>query len=309
MSRECQLCHIGTAVCPVQPRLQTGYPAERLGEIMHPVLFKVLGYEIHSFGFMVALGFLAGDFWMRLTARKLGEDPDKIADISLLVLLSGIVGARLLYVLVHLDEYSSKPLEVVMIWKGGLVLYGGLIASMIAGYFLVKARRLNFLNTADVCMPCVMLGLVIGRWGCLLVGDCYGRIASNLPWAIRFPGQEVPGLPEKLIPVKEGCLIPPDLLNQPLHPTQIYMSLNALLIFIILVLVLRKRRFKGQGFFLCLILYSISRGIIELFRGDNVERGYLGPLSTSQWIGIVVVVFALYQYITRMARARKEQGT
>ena len=87
------------------------------------------------------------------------------------------------------------------------------------------------------------------------------------------------------------------------------MSLNALLIFIILVLVLRKRRFKGQGFFLCLILYSISRGIIELFRGDNVERGYLGPLSTSQWIGIVVVVFALYQYITRMARARKEQGT
>lgn len=276
---------------------------------MHPILFKVLGYEIHSFGFMVALGFLAGYFWMRYSARKVGEDPDKIADISLLVLLSGIVGARLLYVMVHIEDYSSNPLEVVMIWKGGLVLYGGLIASLVAGFVLVKKKNLDFHRTADVSMPCVMLGLMIGRWGCLMVGDCYGRLAPDISWAIRFPGEAVEGLPGRLIPVNDGCLIPPDLLNQPLHPTQIYMSLNAFLIFVILVLVLRRRQFEGQVFYLCLILYSISRGIIELFRGDNTERGYYGPLSTSQWIGAIVVVFALYQYFIRRSKARKGAAT
>jgi phosphatidylglycerol:prolipoprotein diacylglycerol transferase len=259
---------------------------------MHPILFKIFGFEVHSFGFMVALGFLAGYFWMRYSAEKTGENPDRIADLSLWVLLSGIIGARLLFVLVHLDQYRNKPLEIIMIWKGGLVLYGGLLAAIIAGAWIVRKKDMNFLRTADVVMPCTMLGLAIGRWGCLMVGDCYGRIAQDLPWAIRFP--DVP-----------GSLMDPGLIGQPLHPTQIYMSLNAIVIFVILTLVLRKRRFEGQVFFLCLILYSITRSIIELFRGDNVERGYLGPLSTSQWISLFVVIFAIWQYIQRHRGASK----
>jgi phosphatidylglycerol:prolipoprotein diacylglycerol transferase len=260
---------------------------------MHPILFKIFGFEVHSFGFMVALGFLAGYFWMRYSAEKTGDNADRIADLSLWVLLSGIVGARLLFVIVHADQYRHNPIEIIMIWKGGLVLYGGLIGAVAAGAWLVRRKGMNFFRTADIAMPCVMLGLSIGRWGCLMVGDCYGRLATGLPWAIRFP--DVP-----------GTLMAPKLIDQPLHPTQIYMSLNALVIFVILTLVLRRRRFEGQVFLLCLILYSITRSVIEVYRGDNEERGYLGPLSTSQWISLAVVLFALWQYVLRYRRETRK---
>ena len=152
---------------------------------------------------------------------------------------------------------------------------------------------MNFHRTADVALPCVMLGLGIGRWGCMMVGCCFGNIAPDLPWAVRFPD-----LPDSIMMQTH-----PDLIGQPLHPTQLYMSLNAFAIFVILSLVLRRRKFEGQVFYLCLILYAISRSTIEFFRGDNEDRVYFGPLSTSQWISIAVALFAIWMYILRRRRA------
>ncbi len=257
---------------------------------MYPILVKIFGYPVHSFGFMVAVGFLAGYFWMQHSARKMGENPDRIADLFLWVLISGIVGARLLYIMIH----PCSLAEAFMIWKGGLVLYGGVLAAILAGAWIVKKKGMDFLQTADIAMPCVMLGLSIGRIGCLLVGDCYGKPAPDLPWAISFPN--VP-----------GSMMPTDRLNVPLHPTQIYMALNAILLSIVLTVVLKKRSFKGQVFCLSLILYSVTRSVIEIFRGDNEARGYLGSLSTSQWISAAVIVFALWKYISlRQKSFRKE---
>jgi len=257
---------------------------------MFPVLFKIFGFDIHSFGVMVALGFLAGYLWMRYAAERMEEDADRIADLSLWVLLAGIVGARLLFVLVHRNEYVDHPLEALMIWKGGLVLYGGILGAMLTGFLIIKRRGMSFHRTADIVMPCLMLGLAIGRWGCLMVGDCYGRVASDLPWAIRFPNIA-------------GSMMPHTLIDRPLHPTQIYMSLNAFLLFLILTVVLRRRRFEGQVFYIGLMLYAISRSIIECYRGDNLERGYFGPLSTSQWISVVIALLALWRYVVARRNA------
>jgi phosphatidylglycerol---prolipoprotein diacylglyceryl transferase len=258
---------------------------------MHPVLFHNSLCDIHTYGALVAFGLLAGYFRMQYSARKLGDDPDRIADVALWVLICGFLGARLLYVVVRFDEkYRHDPIGVFKIWEGGLVLYGGIITALLVGLWLIRKKGMNFHRSADITMPCVMLGLTFGRWGCLMSGCCFGQKAPDLPWAITFPAIE-------------GSMVPGDFQGTPLHPTQIYMSLNALAIFVILTLVLRRRRFEGQVFYLSLILYSISRSIIECFRGDNEERGYFGPLSTSQWISLVVVLFALWRYVACWKKA------
>jgi len=263
---------------------------------MHPILIKDFFVNIHTYGVMVALGFLAGYFWMHYSARKVGDDPNQIADISLWVLISGVIGARLLFVLIKIDNFKDDPIAAFKIWEGGLVLYGGIIAAILVGIWLIKKKKMNLYRTADVAMPCVMLGLSIGRWGCLMVGCCFGKVCDSLPWAIHF--HEV-----------EGSMLPHKFFDLPLHPTQVYMSLNALLIFLVLTAVLKWRRFEGQVFYLCLILYSITRSIIECFRGDNVQRVYFGPLSTSQWISIGVGAIALWQYVSLHRKATKRGAT
>jgi phosphatidylglycerol:prolipoprotein diacylglycerol transferase len=246
---------------------------------MHPVLVEFLGLKIGSFGVLVALGYLAGLFCTLRLAKGRGVDPGLVNDLLLWVVVGGVLGARLLYVLVHPSEFRASPLDVLAIWKGGLVFYGGFAGAFLLGALFLRRRKASFLDVADVCMPGAFLGLSIGRWGCFLVGDDHGRV-TGVPWAVRFP--DVP-----------GSLLPRELIGQPLHPTQIYLSINALLIFLILLAVLRHRAFRGQVLWCALALYSAGRFFIEFYRGDDDARGIVGPLSTSQWIGIPLFILGV----------------
>ena len=138
-------------------------------------------------------------------------------------------------------------------------------------------------------MPAVLLGQAIGRIGCFLVGDDYGKIAPDLPWAVRFPDIE-----ESLLPLH--------LRGEPLHPTQLYLLLQSFLIFLILSWVARRRKFRGQVLYLSMILYPIGRSICEIYRADDVERGVYFGLSTAQWFSIPIFVIGLVLFIRASRR-------
>lgn len=254
---------------------------------MHPILLELGPIKIFTYGLMVATGFFCAILLAARQARKEGLDPQKILDLCFYILLSALIGARVLYIIVEYESFLDHPLDAFKIWKGGLVYYGGLVVAVAVSGWYMKKHKMAVWQVADLLAPSIAIGQAIGRWGCYFAGCCYG-IRTDVSWAITFTD------PRSLAP-----------LNVPLHPTQIYLSLNALLIFGILIWLRKRKSFEGQIFWTYGILYSIGRFIIEYFRGD--DRGYAleGVLSTSQFIGIFVLAASLFMFLNLRQKHNK----
>ncbi len=242
---------------------------------MHPILLSIGGITLYTYGLFVALGFLAAVWFSKKNARFYHINPDDISDIFLVVLVAAVAGARLLYVAINWPYYAKNPMEIYHIWSGGLVFFGGFIAAVSAALITARFKRLPVWKTADIIAPGIALGHCFGRIGCLFAGCCYGK-ACDLPFAVTFSH------PESLAP--QGI---------PLHPTQVYMAVSNLLLFLILIWLQQRRRFYGMVFLAYILLYSVFRFSVEFFRND--DRGYfLGThLSMSQGISIVAALAAL----------------
>ncbi len=242
---------------------------------MHPILFQFGRLTIYTYGLFVALGFFLAIWVAGREAGRLGMEPRKVQDLGLVVLISALVGARLFYVLVEWEYFVEHPLQVFEIWKGGLVFYGGFVAAALASLAYVRHEGLPVWPTADAVAPGLALGQALGRIGCFFAGCCYGA-ECRLPWAVTFTD------PRGLAP-----------LNLPLHPTQIYSAVGNFVIFLVLYFGFRKRwGGTGRVFSLYLVLYPAFRFVVEFFRND--PRGSLGPLSTSQALGIPLFLFGLW---------------
>lgn len=254
---------------------------------MMPILFEfdLFGWhlELPSYGFLLAVAFLAA-LWLALRqARKAGVDSNVITDIWIGSLISGVLGAKLLLYLLDLDYYLANPWAILSTLRSAGVWYGGLIAAVAASLIMLSRRRLSAWVVGDIVAPAIALGQAIGRWGCFAAGCCYGTTCS-LPWAVTFTDERahrITGVP----------------LEVALHPTQLYLSAADFVLFGILMAVAARRRFPGQVLLAYLVLYAILRGTIEIFRGD--PRGEVFGLSTSQAISIVVGIAALALYIAR----------
>jgi phosphatidylglycerol:prolipoprotein diacylglycerol transferase len=242
---------------------------------MHPILIHFHGVTLYTYGMFLALGFLAAVWFTNLNARFYDIKSDDISDLFFVILISGILGGRLLYVSLNFDDFRTSPLDIFKLWNGGLVFFGGFISAVAASIVTLKIKRLPFLKTADTIAPGAALGHGIGRLGCFFAGCCYGR-QCDLPIAVRFSH------PDSLAP-----------LHVPLHPTQLYMVLANLALFFILVFLQRRKRFYGMIFLSYIILYSVFRFIIEFFRGDFRGNFFLDFLSVSQGIGILAVLIAV----------------
>ncbi len=259
---------------------------------MHPILFSIdaLHLDIHVYGLMYALGFLAALLWVRYDSPRAGLPLAPMLDLFFYCLIAGTVGSRLLYVIVEEPQLFLTPLEVFKIWKGGLVFYGGLIGALAAGVWFCRRKKLPFWKAADVCAVSLSLGHVFGRIGCFFAGCCYGRQCDTTAWyAVVFPEFE-------------HSIAPPGV---PLYPTQLMEALGNLLVFVALVGFRKKKSFDGQVLLLYAILYAFMRGSIEFFRGDE-SRGYVveGVLSTSQFISILAIGVALGLWIILRKRQR-----
>jgi phosphatidylglycerol:prolipoprotein diacylglycerol transferase len=248
---------------------------------MFPVLTKFAEITIHTYGVMLALGFLLAIFVALREARRVGLDPNLVMDLAFYFLIAGLLGSRLFYVLGHWDGFRTHPMEIVMFWRGGLVFYGGLIFAFIVGVWYIKKHRLNFPKLADLIAPAIAIGQTLGRLGCFSAGWCYGSPAE-VPWACTFSDQ--------------NSLAP---LGIPLHPTQLYESAATFLIFLALIFMRRQDRFQGKLIWFYLLFYSVARFALEFFRGD--PRGFLIPgyLSVSQAIGIPAFILAVVMLLRK----------
>jgi len=267
---------------------------------MHPILIQFFGFSIHSYGVMLAIGFMVGISLAAREAVRTGADPEKILNLTFWILLSSILGSRLFHCIVFYPQYIREPLRILKLWEGGLVFYGGLLAAILVTALYTRIHKLNFWEVADLLMPSVILGLVFGRIGCLLAGCCYGKVCDpDFVLAMTFRN-----------PLGLGIK------NEPLYPTQIISAVNALVIFLIVWLYRKKKRFHGEVMAICLILYSITRSLIEFLRDDPrgfLELGNLG-LSESQVVSVGLFLFAAYiltwirprqPVIPRTTRAKK----
>ena len=260
---------------------------------MFPRLIQIGSFYLPTYGVILAIAYLVGIWMLRRKARAEGLPEQKIFDFSLYVLAAAILGAKALLVIVEWRHYASNPRSLVEVLRSGGVFYGGLIAATTVGIWYMKRHRLPAWKVADMGAPSIALGEAIGRWGCFAAGCCYGKPTDG-PLGVRFTD-----------PFAHDAVGTP--LDVPLHPTQIYLSINAFLIFLILQWAYRRRTFDGEVFWLYVLLYAITRGLIENFRGDSV-RGFLipGVLSTSQFIGLIGAAAAVGMLVFLSRRRRAE---
>lgn len=247
---------------------------------MYPILFNVGDWPVYSYGVLLAAAYLIGLQLAVVRARRVGVDPAKVMDLGIYLIIAALVGAKLMLIAVDFDYFRQQPRELLSLVRAGGVFYGGLIAAVAVGYFLVRRYKLNIWSTGDLMAPGIALGHVVGRFGCLLAGCCYGR-PTDVGWAVTFTN-----------PIANANVGTP--LNIPLHPTQLYDAGAELLILAVLLLTERKGKpFAGRTFWLYIGLYAISRFIIEYFRGD-IQRGTVfGDMSTSQFVSLLLVPAAL----------------
>jgi len=304
---------------------------------MRPELFRLLDVGFPSYFVLLLSGFLFATALGVLWARRIGMNPDVIVDLGLAMLLAGVAGSRILHVIadgyfwdyVHLctdPALVDWPLERAecvsaaydgvwdaakgvchpqtrdclawaKFWAGGLTYYGGFLGAMGAAVFLLRRDRFPFWKAADMAGFAIPMGLAFGRMGCLLAGCCFGSV-TTLPWGLSFP----PRSPASEEQAKEHLLDSVRMWSHPVHPTQIYESAASLAIAAVcLFYVLPRKRYDGQVFAASLVLYSIARFLVEILRRD--ARGGAGGLSTSQLIGIGLIVFAA---LIHRARAPKQ---
>jgi phosphatidylglycerol:prolipoprotein diacylglycerol transferase len=244
---------------------------------MHPILFEIGDWPVYSYGVLLALAYLAGLQLAVVRARRAGLDGARIMDLGIYLIIAALVGAKLMLVAVDFDLFRRQPRELLSLVRAAGVFYGGLLAAFAVAVILIRRYRLPLWTTTDVFAPGIALGHVVGRLGCLLAGCCYGR-ATDLPWGITFTD-----------PAAAANVGTP--LGIPLHPTQLYEAGAELLILVFLLATERRGRpFPGRTFWSYLLLYAISRFIIEFFRGD--DRGMVFGLSTSQAVSLVVAPVA-----------------
>ncbi len=260
---------------------------------MLPKLFEIGPLPIHTYGLLLATAFLAAISLTAYLAEREGVPRTRAWDLGFVIIISAVLGGKLVMVLTDLSGYLNEPSRFLSLefWQAGGVFYGGLLGGIVgSAIFVHRHRDLNFWIFADAAAPAIALGQTIGRLGCFSAGCDYGK-PTDVPWAVTFTSEyahRTVGVP----------------LDVPLHPTQLYESGATLVIFLLLLLLYRRKKFSGQVFSAYLLLYAVARFILEFYRGD-ADRGFVfgGLLSTSQFIGVLIVPVALAIYFYRRSTA------
>ena len=258
---------------------------------MFPDLISIGPFTLHSYGLLVATGFLAALFVTLKIGKREGYTSQQIMDMGFLMILGGVIGSRILYILINFGYYLEHPLDAVKIWQGGLVFSGGILGALITVGWYSRRHHIPLWNLGDLWAPAASIGQGFGRIGCLLAGCCYGKPTDS--WCgIVFSH------PHSLAP-----------LGIPLHPTQLYASLSAFAIFAILLVLSFRKTYPGQIFLWFLILHSTARLWIEKYRWD--DRGSLGgtSMTVTQLVALGILLAAIVLLFVLKSRRRHMENT
>ncbi|MFL6257658.1 MAG: prolipoprotein diacylglyceryl transferase [Pyrinomonadaceae bacterium] len=259
---------------------------------MYPELFHIGSFPVNTYGVLMALAFMAALFVSSRLGGRDGLPRERLFDLGLWMLLGGLIGSKLLLMVAE-PEYGQNWRNLLSIdfLRSGGVWYGGFLGGLLTGVLLIKRYRLSLWKVTDAFAPGVAIGQAIGREGCFAAGCCWGR-PTDMPWGVEFSelGHRITGVPTGVH----------------LHPTQLYESFAALIIFLLLYWLHRRKRFDGQVLGAYAVLYGLTRFIIEFFRddprGDIAGLTTLTGLSTSQLISLFVVVGGLIFLVLRWRR-------
>ena len=246
---------------------------------MHPVCFRIGSLTVHWYGVLMAVGFLLGFLNWVLLSRREGRRFEVLSDLLFWIMVGGIVGARVAYVIADLAYFAKHPLEIIRVDRGGLIYYGGLIGAGVAIWWFARRRKQRMFDLLDLVITSVPLAHALGRIGCFLNGCCFGTRWAG-PWAIRYPADSHAWCDH----VNAGLLSRFQPHSLPVHPVQLYEAGLNLLLFAALVWLYRHRRVQGVVVSSYLLGYPLLRFGLEFLRGD--ARTVLGPFSAAQWISI-----------------------
>ena len=241
---------------------------------MFPIICQFGPVPVYSYGLMLAVAAVVCTFLASRDAKKINIPAGVIADLVFWTVVTGVLGARLFYILLNHRFFMDHPLEIVMIQNGGLAWHGGLIAATLAGIRFIHRKRLHLPTMLDLVAPYAALGESIGRIGCFLNGCCYGREVS---WGIYFPVH-----------------------HTRLHPTQLYTMAGLFILFIILRHYRKVSKIPGDAFVMYLFGASLLRFVIEFFRADHYIL--VMGLSVYQWVCIAILMTALYVHLRLKSR-------
>ena len=245
---------------------------------MFPRLLELGPITVYSYGVLLASAYLLALYYAVHRARRFGLDANRILDLGIYIIISALIGAKLLLLLVDFSYFRQHPAEIWTLARSGGVFYGGLIVAFAVGFWYMRKHHLPVWPVADAMAPGLALGHVVGRFGCLLAGCCYGR-PTALPWGVTFTD-----------PFAASNVGTP--LHVALHPTQLYDGGAEFLILIFLLATEKYWRHRaGWTWWIYILLYAISRFFIEFFRGD--PRGFTMGFSTSQWISMGLVPLSI----------------
>jgi phosphatidylglycerol:prolipoprotein diacylglycerol transferase len=274
---------------------------------MHPILFEFPApwgsQPIYAYGVLLGLSLLVGWQMTLLLGRQAGLGPGLLSDVYLLAAVTGVAGARVLYIVVNFQEFSS-PAQWFDLRNGGLAAYGGFVTGFSAAALYLRAKRVSLLNVADCAAPAIAVGLFLTRIGCYLYGCDFGiRLSANAPhWLAilgRFPHwPEATGLrgsPAYLLHVDNYGLPREAAFSFPVHPTQLYEAAVGLALMVFCLVLFPRRRFWGQVLLSMTLLYGTSRFFLEYLR-DDPERGMALGFSTTQLMSLCLVPLAAVAY-------------
>jgi phosphatidylglycerol:prolipoprotein diacylglycerol transferase len=259
---------------------------------MYPTLFHLGEGGLHSYGMAIALGFIVAILLAVRSGRRQGVSVDRILDLAFWILVSSLLGARLLFLGTEAQTYYRWCVQgaapgtrtagqvfldctlALHLWEGGLVFYGGFIGAVLASIWYTRRKGLGFLRVADLVIPVVALGHFFGRLGCFCAGCCYGKITASVV-GVAFP----PGSMIYQEMVRDGLLSSGAPTTPPVYPTQLFEAVAELGIYLVLLGVNRRKRYHGQALVAYLLLYPAVRFVLELFRADP-DRHFVVALAT-----------------------------
>ena len=257
---------------------------------MYPILFEIRGFPVYTYGVLLAAAYLLGLQFALVRARSRGLDPNRVMDLGIWIIISALAGAKLLLLIIDFDTFGRSPAQLLTLLRSAGVFYGGLISAVVVALWYLRRHRMPMWTVTDVFAPGIALGHVIGRFGCFFAGCCFGRPA-NVPWAVTFTSEYAAQ--------NVGTR-----LNVPLHPTQLYEAgAEALILGFLLATERKWHPFPGRTFWGYMLLYGISRFILELYRGDT--RGMVGTFSTSQFLSLIIVPLSIVMLAVLGRRARR----
>lgn len=267
------------------------------------VAFTLFGKPIYWYGVIIAVGFLLAVVYTMRRVKEFGLDSDRVIDVLLGSVVTGMIGARIYYVVFSWDMYKNNLLDVFKIWNGGIAIYGGVIGALLGGWLFCRLRRVKFLPMCDLCAAGLMLAQGIGRWGNFVNGEAFGSV-TNLPWRMvsAYEGgagttkiqSYLASLPEETLSALGE--------NVGVHPTFFYESVWCILGFFFLMWLTSRRRFDGELILAYAAWYGAERAVVEGLRTDSLM---LGNLRISQFVAVITCLTALVLLFMIRSRIRR----